>query len=560
MDRLLILTVLLLAMPAWAADFCALATALGRNKPHNCTVTPLTGGTSIEFVWDSNLSSSAMVLIGNQAGGGGFSREVCDTTLPCSSAPTGTHHDVIVGYLQPTYVYYWSLANCSTGPGCAPKDLHWSISPSPSESTLLPVTTLGTAHPSGTPSWFSEFCNSASNVYRGSPANFGICSLLKDGSFSTGYNFAFTTAVTVDTQSCLPANKLGSACGSTNINFVLACNSSELNSPSTNNYSVGVGTSSNGTYNGDYFCTASFLGEPGMVGRLTTNGSTATGPHTLSITFQAATGPGVALGSPVTISWTFNVLPAATFTITAPTTFPAIPNYGTWLSRIASKGTAEVTQYQVAFNNGVFLNDNMSPTQTAYDPWSVFNYDGNMIYKYLGDQAATVSATWTSGHPYGCTSPPTICQITANGYVWAATTAGTSGGTSPACFTTAPPGSTCADGGALVWTNGGSKLYWNEASEMVGMPYMDWAQYVGKYSVDAEWNIFPFGPVMDFYRQGDSYSGVCNGVGTCTGLAAGAINYFGGINRPGYANVAASGFSYLLPAGDLRNSATRWSR
>ena len=106
-----------------------------------------------------------------------------------------------------------------------------------------------------------------------------------------------------------------------------------------------------------------------------------------------------AIGAPSVATWTFIVNPYPTFAVTAPSTFPAIPSYGTWLARAAKYGTAEVTQLATAFSNGLFCNSNYTPTQTAYDPCSVFNYDGNMIYKYLGDEAAGVSATWAAATP-----------------------------------------------------------------------------------------------------------------------------------------------------------------
>jgi hypothetical protein len=538
-----ILLLLALVSTAYATDLCA-GYGAGPDKPFNCAVTPQTGGTSILFTWNSNLPSDSMVLIGNDAAGGGYSRNVCETDCPHSALVTS--HSVLVNHLQPNSVYHWSVANCST-PSCVASlsnqvwrgSTNWSISPFPSILTQMPVTTLGTANPSGTISWFAEFCNSPSNVYRGSPANLSICTLLQNGTFHPGVNTAYTTAVTVDAQSCLPGGKLGEACGSTNISFVLTCSAAEPNSPSTNNYYVSLATS--GTFSGEYNCGG--MGEPFMVARLVTNGSTTLGAHALSITFQMAAS-GVAVGSPVTATWAFNVNAAGSFSITPPTSFPAIPNYNTWLARIASKGTAEVTQLATAFSNGVFCNDNYSTTQTAYEPCDVFNYDGNMIYKYLGDQAATVSTTWASGSPYSCATSLGGCQIVANGYVWAATTGGTSGGTLPAGFTTQLPGQTVHDG-TVVWTNGGNKAYWNKASELVGMPYMDWAQLAGKYGSAQEWNMgFCWGCVMDFYRQNDVYSGVCNGIGNCSGLAAGAVNYLGGVNRPGYVNLVASQQAY----------------
>jgi hypothetical protein len=558
MKRLLtILTIcvlLLLAAAAYATDLCA-GYGNGPDIPYNCVVTPQAGGTSINFQWDTTNPADSMVLIGHATGGAGdFQRWVCETSVgnptgACSTSQLVTHHNVTVNYLQPTTSYAWSLASCSTGPECPLPSANVSTSPWDTVANLA-VTTLGVSNPANPISWFAMF-QGVQNIYRGSSGNVGINSLLLDGTFTQGTHFLYVTAVTVDGQSCLPGTLLGSECGTggsdTHVKFLLSCDGGEVNNSATNNYNVHLGTGS--PYVNNYGCfSVNWFKEPGMVARLIPDASATIGSHALSMTFQDADGSRVSLGSAVTATWTFNVLPEATFLTVPPTSFPAIPGVGLWRARIATKGTAEVAQLATAYANGRHINDSMSPTESSNDPWSVWNYDGPFTYKSLGDQAATVSATWASGHAYSVGDQ----ILDSNGCVETVqeSHSGTSGGSIPVwpTCTFANAGYITNDGSSLRWANGENKAYWNEASETVGMPYMDWCNVVGYLATDSEWNIFPWGSIGDFYRQADTYSGICSSGGaTCAGLAAGCINYLGGIFLTGQVNQNINNFQYVPP-------------
>jgi hypothetical protein len=404
-----------------------------------------------------------------------------------------------------------------------------------------------------------------SNLYEDSAGNaeghININLLATNGTWNLGSYNLYTTAVTVDGQSCLPgvlgtSSTLGSACGTTGIKFQLAGDGNESASSSSNFYNVEIGT---GVFAGMYRSRggAGALNEPGQAALLYATGSTPVGTHTLSITFEVGNGTAVIAGSNTsTATWTFTVHANPAFTVVAPSSFPALPSYGSYLAVAATHGVPEVTQLNTAFSNGQFCNDNYSAAQTAFDPCSVFNYDGHMVYKYLGDQAASVSASWQSAHSYNVGD-----QVAASGYVETVTTPGISGGTIPAGFTTSVPGGITSDGGALKWTNGGNQTYWNNASGAVGLPYMDWANIVGykgfngNNSTAVEWNIFPWGPIMDFYRQGDSYSGNCTSGSACTGLALGTLNYLGRVNVSNYVNLTGTGpVAYLFVSnGTIRS-------
>ena len=548
---LAIFAFLLLATAAYATDPC-LSKGYGPDPPRNCVVTPQAGGTSVNFQWDTTNPADSMVLIGHAPNGlGDFQRWVCETstgnpTGSCATSQLVTHHSVTASYLQPLTSYVWSFASCSTGPGCADPSANISTSPWDADGYAI-ITTLGVSNPSNPISWFVMF-QGAKNVYRGSSINVGINSLLRDGTFTFGADFNYVVAVTVDGQDCQnPGTLLGSECGTggsdTHIKFLLSSDGVEPNNPSTNNYAVKLGAVL--PYVNHYVATANWFQEPGMVARLVTDSSATLGAHVLSMTFQDASGSGVSRGAPVTATWTFNVLAAAAFTPVPPTSFPAIPGFGLWKSRIATVGTAEVAQWTTAFGNGRFCGT-YSATETANDPCSVWNFDGSQVYKSLGDQAASVSATWANGHAYSVGDQ----ILDSNGCVEVVQEAhsGMSGGTAPtwpAC-TVANAGHITNDGSTLRWANGENKAYWNAASELIGMPYMDWANIVGGYSFAQEWAIFPWGAAMDFYRQADAYSGICSSGGTnCVGLAAGAINYLGGVLQPGQFNINPANYQYV---------------
>ena len=95
---LTIFVLLLLATAAYATDPCA-GHGYGPDPPTNCVVTPLAGGTSVNFQLDTNNPSDSMVQIGpNAAGGGDFNLWVCETSVgnstgSCDTSQLMTHHD-----------------------------------------------------------------------------------------------------------------------------------------------------------------------------------------------------------------------------------------------------------------------------------------------------------------------------------------------------------------------------------------------------------------------------------------------------------------------------------
>src|SRR5580658_2016563 len=109
------------------------------------------------------------------------------------------------------------------------------------------------------------------------------------------------------------------------------------------------------------------------------------------------------------------------------------------------------------------LNGNMSATETTYDPWAVFNYDGNRIFKQLKDFFGSATGTWQSLTSYSVGQ-----WVVYNGYTQVVTTAGTSGSHTP--MFSSSPGYPTIDG-SVGWTNAGNTTYWRNCSYNVGMQY-----------------------------------------------------------------------------------------
>ena len=285
---LIVVALLLLCSSAFAVDACnptGGSNGAGSDKPFNCAISLNPGGTTATFTWQSRLPSDSMVLLcPSVACQGAFvpSRQVYSPTLT-------TSHSVTVNYLQPNgFIYYWSVANCSAGPNCLSNSTSWSTAPF--DGPLLYFTTTSTAHPAGTVAIFTEM-QGPQNVWQDATGYasiaVGVNLLVTDGTWNAGTMNLYTTAVTVDGQSCLPAvlgtsSTLGSDCGTTGIKFQLAMNGNEPIKAASNNYNVEIG---GGIFSGQYRSRGAngALAEPGTSALMYANGPTPIGAHTLSL-------------------------------------------------------------------------------------------------------------------------------------------------------------------------------------------------------------------------------------------------------------------------------------
>jgi hypothetical protein len=512
----------------------------GSDQPTNITITnPYKNlASQAQFCWNTVNQSDSLVMIGET---GNFSRQVHDGTLT-------TNHCVVVSYLQPNQLYYYSVASCTdpvNGKQCARTDTNWSSAPWPTNTP-----TFTTASSTSGSLAFAAFASGPSYTYQSATMEVGINLIQTSGVMSQDY-IMFVTSASVDGYSCMPGTLLGANCGQTGIALTMLCdNSREEVNPPTNNYPVTVWTGQ--VYTGDYFCWNAALGEPGMEAKIVAGQLALSGlAHTLKLTFQLVNyKTNTAVGDPQSITYRFSAFAPPRFKVTAPTSFPPIPNYvgaiytaGRWGALVCNRLTAANAQ-------GIYLNTNLSVGTSEWNPWNTYTYDGNRVFKYMSELFDGVTGgQWQPNHSYSVGD-----TIVYGGYTQVVTYAGTSGN-SPPPFTS-NPGDYIRDGSAF-WSNAGNKQYWTNCSETIGMQYLNWALNVAKWTYTNEWNIFPWGMYMDFLRQGDVLNENCDGGPTCSGLNAASNLRFGAniLTYPtqGYGDQAFTYTYYMNQVGTIRD-------
>jgi hypothetical protein len=505
-------TIFITILLVLAAQF-AMAGA-GNDQPTNITVTnPYSNNINwAQICWNTNNPSDSLVMLGENLD---FSRQIYDTTIT-------TNHCVVVKNLQPNNTYYYSVASCTDpvgGQPCVRTDSNWSVAPWP---TTTPNFT--TVQSTSGPIAYSAFAFGPNYVYQGSTINVPISILQTSGVVKPTYLMVIAEA-SIDGISCLPGTGLGNTCGNTGIALAMLCNGNrELVNPATNNYPVNL--VSGQPYNSDYSCYDLF-GEPAMEARIVANGGqlhasshgrASTLSHTLRLIFQVVdvSQQKIPIGDPVKLTYQFSIVPPAQFKVTAPTSFPPIPNYSRAIFTAAKWGPQMCSNLMQANSQGIYLNADFnanSSNSEAPGYWDTYTYDGNRVFKETGERFDGVTGgQWQPNHAY---SPGDL--IVANGYTQVNISPGNSGSNPPAFNPN--PGGTTLDWGTS-WTNAGNKAYWTQCSEIIGMQYLNWAVSVAKWAGSDEWNIFPWGMYMDYLRQGDVLNENCNGGPTCSGLNA----------------------------------------
>ncbi len=485
----------------------------GNDQPTNINVTnPYSNNINwAQVCWNTTNQSDSLVMIGENTD---FSRQVYDATLT-------THHCVVVKNLQPSTLYYYSVASCTDpvgGQPCARIDTKWSSAPWPTDSASFTTVDSTTG-----PMAFSAFAFGPSYVYQGSGINVGISLIQNSGAISQQQAMVVTEA-SIDGISCLPGNGLGTVCGNTGITLTMLCDSNkEYTNSSTNNYPVFL--LQNLPFQGDYVCWANYFGEPAMEARIVTSGTGQTrqsrlGPsnlgHTLRLIFQMidySNNQTIPITEPLKLTYNFTVMPPPQFKVTAPTNFPPIPNWNRAIFNAAKWGPQSCENLKTANSQGTYLNADFNVLSSNNDPWDIYTYDGNRVFKETAERFDGVTGDqWQPNHAY---NPGDL--IVANGFTQVNISPGNSGANPPS-FNPIPGGQTLDWG--TSWTNAGNTNYWTQCSELVGMQYLNWAVNVAKWQGTAEWNIFPWGMYMDYVRQGDVLNENCNGGQTCSGLNA----------------------------------------
>jgi hypothetical protein len=541
-NTLLIFALMILAAPLVMAG-------AGSDQPTNITITnPYSNNVNwAQFCWSTVNQSDSLVMIGES---GNFSRQVYNGALT-------TNHCVVVKNLQPSTQYYYSVASCTDpvgGKQCAITDTNWSSAPWPTNTP-----TFDTAASTSGSIAFEGFATGPGYVYQGSIANIGIHLIQTSGVLNQNWAMLVTEA-SIDGMSCLPGTLLGANCGQTGISLAMLCdgNKEEVN-PSTNNYPVTIFTAGPPFAN-DYVCWNGFFAEPGLQAKIVAGGGSqahASGMlsngmgHTLRLIFQLVdpTQNNIPVGEPQTVTYKFSVVPPAQFKVTAPTTFPPIPNYK---GAIFTEGrrAPEICE-MVKSNNqaGIYLNADFNTTSSNSDPWDVYAYDGNRVFKETANRFDGITGDqWQPGYQYVDGD-----LVVSGGYSQVVIAPGKSGANAPSFSSI--PGTSTQDWG-VTWYNAGNTNYWNQCSEIAGVQYLNWALNVPKWTGTQEWNIFPWGMYMDFLRQGDVLNENCDGGPTCSGLNAASNLRFGAniltYPAPGYVDENFTFTYYNYQIGTIR--------
>jgi len=422
-----------------------------------------------------------------------------------------THTGVITGLMCGGETYVFNVATCSTGSGgggsppfnCKRTDPNYSVAPvGNGQSNGYQFTT---ATPTGsTFTWKTLAGGGPQYVYVGHTITQAISNQWLTGSTSVAPSFLFVASITVDGQTCTQSGS-GGTCGNTGISTQFTQDNSEVPSPGTNNLDSFI--AQGGAYSGHYFCSNSpavmdcfgidknfVLISPSLSATTCTNSC-----HSMIVTMQATDANQNNIGSPQSFTFNFSVLPAASFTVSTPGGYPAIPGLSNYYGYLASYGKSSGYGIQTAVQTinseinlpGQYLNDNFSASMTA-GPYGIWNYDGSRVAYGIADQLGTISATWSSG-TYTLWTP-----LLEDDYVFVATTAGATCGGAPSWNTT--PGTQTSDCG-VIWTNVGNSTWWNRVAERIHDQVRDWQLFHDHWTTDSEWNRFTDGDDMHCHRN-----------------------------------------------------------
>jgi hypothetical protein len=518
--------ILLLCISAWATYPGA-----GSDIPHNITINgvaaipnnnvnigPLGGDyNSVQVCWDTNNNGDSLLQFDYNVNG----YPSGDAMNYSYDATSVTHHCVTQNFIMPGKKTMWNVANCEPAGSCGTSypfnksSTNWSVGPWGSGQYNGFYATMAMP-PSGDTFAFKLYVAGPPSMYQGDAINADLLAILKDGTIPANM---YATNIQVDGSNCTAGLPYGS-CGATGINVLFATGAAEV----INNASLNYGTSvaGSGSFAGDFVANSiSNYGVstmPGFLLRILSTNTASLGNHTLSVTLQAGTTSGTAVGSPQTVTYNFAINAQPTFTYTAPTSFPYLPAIATYNQGIADLTTKYVTaQTKSTTPPGIYNNDNFSAVETAVDPYDVANYDGPRIAFNFGKWTATITTPFAPSHSYSQGD----LFLDPNGFVEVVITAGTSG-SSYGCNNT--PGTNCTSG-QMRSTNIGNTTFWNLQAQRILMQMMHWEVVMPYYSVGQEWNLFGLSTGMDYLIEGNTLSENCNGSGHCSGLQIKALQH-----------------------------------
>ena len=396
---------MLMPLSAWATS-CGNQYGMGSDKPHNVTLngTCLVDDSNVNITsWYNNTPGKLQLCFQTNSPADTLAQLDYNSNQSYSGPTTErqiynsslvTNHCIVLDNIMAGRTQMLIPASCSNGGSggkhglrCGRFDPQWSVAGYEQDNGNHGfVFTAPSANSSHALSWQFFVTDSSLHIYRGSPGNLDLAGVQVDGPLPS---YIYATSLKVDGQSC-PASRTGSYCGSTHVKVILDNNGGEVPDNGSNGYNVLIASS--GSHAGQFYFggTTAQVGSyvfniPGSMLRIMTDGSTGLGSHTLTATFQATNASGANMGSPVNLSYSFTVLAPASFTRTAPTSFPTIPSLSTWNSYISSWGQQFYNGFKTQNQTqGFYDNDNYSAALSAATD-AVWNYGGDRIALDFGD-------------------------------------------------------------------------------------------------------------------------------------------------------------------------------
>jgi hypothetical protein len=405
-------------------------------------------GLSVTFKWTTLHASNSIVIIENptnyNAGNNVPTRQVTNATLT-------TSHQVVVDHIPTTSATwaYYVVSQQSNGT--------WASYPGPStQSCGTPAVpgcggtyktfTVNAYNANGTP-MFTLWPIGSKSVYQGdatrNPSYNDLYIQLNPQLLSGPVKGLIMTGPTVTSAST----------GKT-VSTITPVHLCGLKAPSN---PVPVGWDGNIAING--LCYNANSISWGTYVRLRVSSAAVPGQYTFKATFQAG-------GTLVVVSWTFTVLPTATFSPTPPSSSPQLSGLATWQSNMVnpnpysgSGGTPyasaewwcsnnQQTNPWWSIDNANFLGHFDTNYNWGSSYFRSFNYDGGRVYQQIAD------------YDYNTPGMPGYQDPTA-------------------------------------------RAHWNRCAQEIMDPFKnDWIASRGAMAIEA--NIFPFGLEMNYIRTGDT--------------------------------------------------------
>ncbi len=378
-------------------------------------------GYSVTFQWQTNHKGNSIVVIENDQDYAGndnsSSRQIVQNDYT-------TNHVVVVdhfpAYAQfPTYGYYVAshvgVGRCNalnaecTADASYPGPPNPSCGPSPLPACYLSFNLPYTAPPSG-PLAFTMWPVGGTNVYQGDSTQSPACSPTAKSSRECN-----------DLYVAMQANQMSGPLGAVVQMLNPVITNLDTGKIVTNNtvtvqYLCGLDAPSNPPpqgWDGDYFadeaCSNASVYSSNSTLRIRVNSQAVPGHYQFTGSFQGELN-GNNAGNPVNVTYNFTILPAASFTATPPTSFPAIPGLSTWQTNMinpttpASSGEFWCTNIVDtnpwwSLDNGNFSGFFDIPASIYFQAW---NYDGGRVYQQIGDYQYYVLGTDNRAHWKRC--------------------------------------------------------------------------------------------------------------------------------------------------------------